>query len=114
MRHVLQYFKRKIYGKMILTSTITQHIKTKMNACKKLDMLPFAQSKMQYCSSLMLNGKHLFQIYKLQWRLGSSNVRSSLFLTIYLKHKLKGIDAEPKQGHVKITSIENCLNCLRA
>ena len=35
---------------------------------KKLDMLQFAQSKMQYCSSLMLNGKHLFQIYKLQWR----------------------------------------------
>ena len=39
MRHVLQYIKRKIYGTMILTSTIIQHIKTKMNACKKVDML---------------------------------------------------------------------------
>ena len=64
MRHVLQYIKRKISGKMILTSTITQHIKTKMNACKKLDMLPFAQSKMQFCSRLMLNGNQiLMQIF---------------------------------------------------
>ena len=64
MRHVLQYIKRKIYGTMILTSTIIQHIKTKMNACKKLDMLPFAQSKMQFCSRLMLYANQiLMQIF---------------------------------------------------
>lgn len=44
MRHVLQYIRRKIYDTMILTSTIIQRIKTKMNACiKKFDMLQFAR-----------------------------------------------------------------------